>query len=230
VGKLYTSVNLVRRRGDRAFTYINELTSVGAPPPITAFYNTTVFDGIYNLTNLRRDAYDSAEVALRQNFGGQYEWMASYTRSRAASNAVVDQSIDQILRASENFGRLPWDSPNRLLSWGFLPTPLKNWSVAYLFETRSGFPFSIQRDTGQIVGQVNSRRLPLYFNLNLHVERRFHFRSNLLAIRGGFNNITSHRNYSVANNIIDSPQYLNYYGSEGRHFVMRLRWLGKEQK
>src|SRR5699024_4170532 len=61
----------------------------------------------------------------------------------------------------------------------------KNWAVAYLFETRSGFPFSVQRDNGQIVGPVNAYRLPMYFNLNLHVERRFHYRSNLLAIRAG---------------------------------------------
>jgi hypothetical protein len=141
----------------------------------------------------------------------------------------MDQSIDQVLRVTDNLGRLPWDSPNRLLSWGFLPTPLKNWSVAYLVETRSGFPFSVQQDNGQIVGQVNSFRLPQYFNINLHVERRFHYRSNLLAIRAGFNNLTDHGNYSVANTVIGSPQFLSYYGSEGRHFVMRLRWLGREK-
>ncbi len=228
-GKLYASVNLLRRRGDHAFTYINQLTSGIAPPAFADLYGTTVFDGIFNLTNGRKDAYDSAEVAVRQNFGGQYEWMASYTRSRATSNAVLDQSIDQILRTADNYGPLPWDSPNRLLSWGFLPTPLKDWSVAYLFETRSGFPFSMQRANGQIAGAVNSLRLPLYFNINLHVERRFHYRSNLLAIRGGFNNITDHRNYSVANNVVGGPDFLRYYGSQGRQFVMRLRWLGREK-
>ena len=228
-GKLYGSVNLLRRRGDHAFTYVNQLSSGIAPPAIADLYGTTVFDGIFSLTNGRKDAYDSAEVAVRQNFGGQYEWMASYTRSRATSNAVIDQSIDQILRTAENFGPLPWDSPNRLLSWGFLPTPLKNWSMAYLFETRSGFPFSVQRDNGQIAGAVNSHRLPLYFDINLHLERRFHYRSNLLAIRGGFNNITDHGNYSVANNVVGGPDFLHFYGSQGRQFVMRLRWLGREK-
>ena len=228
-GRLYASVNLLRRRGDRAFTYVNQLNSGIAPPGIAELYGTTVFDGIFNLTDGRNDEYDSAEVALRQNFGGQYEWMASYTRSKATSNAVIDQSIDQILRTSDNYGPLPWDSPNRFLSWGFLPTPLKNYSVAYLFETRSGFPFSVQRDTGQVAGAVNSHRLPMYLNVNLHVERRFHYRSNLLAIRGGFNNITDHANYSVANNVLGSPDFLNYYGSQGRQFVVRLRWLGREK-
>ena len=228
-GRVYASVNLLRRRGDHAFTYVNQLKSGIAPQALADFYGTTMFDGIFSLTNGRKDAYDSAEVAVRQNFGGQYEWMASYTRSRAISNAVLDQSIDQILRTAENFGSLPWDSPNRLLSWGYLPMPLKNWSMAYLFETRSGFPFSVQRDNGQIVGAVNSLRLPLYFDLNLHLERRFHYRNNLLAIRGGFNNITDHRNFSVANNVVGGPNFLHYYGSQGRQFVMRLRWLGREK-
>ena len=229
-GNIYLSVNALRRRGVHGFTYVNTLNGGGAPPPaLVALYNTTVFDGIYNLTNYRKDRYDSVEVALRQNFHKQYEWMASYTRSRATSNSVMDLSVDQILRAADNLGRLPWDSPNRLLSWGFLPTPSKKWSVAYLLETRSGFPFSVQRDTGQIVGQVNSYRLPVYFDLNLHVERQFHYRNNLLAIRGGFNNITNHSNYSLANNILGSPKFMQYYGTEGRHFVMRLRFLGREK-
>ncbi len=229
VGNIYGAVNLLRRRGDHGFTYVNVLTPDGPPPAIAAEYNTPLFDGIYNLSNVRKDAYDSVEIAVRQNLHKQYEWMASYTRSNARSNAVLDLSIDQVLHAAENFGRLPWDSPNRFLSWGFLPTPRKNWSIAYLVETRSGFPFSVQRDSGQIVGPVNSYRLPLYFDVNLHAERQFHYRSNLLAIRGGFNNLTNHRNYSTANNVIDGPQFLHYYGNEGRHLVFRLRWLGREK-
>jgi hypothetical protein len=30
------------------------------------------------------------------------------------------------------------------------------------------------------------------------------------------------------NNIVESPNFLTFYSSEGRHFVARLRWLGKE--
>ena len=108
IGNVYLSVNALRRRGTNGFTYANLLNQGIAPPPaLVARYNTTVFDGVYNLTNYRKDSYDSVEVAVRQNFRKQYEWMASYMRSRATSNAVMDLSIDQILRASENFGRLP---------------------------------------------------------------------------------------------------------------------------
>jgi hypothetical protein len=47
-------------------------------------------------------------------------------------------------------------------------------------------------------------------------------------VRAGFNNVTNHQNPTTVNNVIDSPHYLTYYGSEGRHLVFRLRWLGKE--
>ena len=51
----------------------------GAPP----------FDAVYELGNLRRDSYDAMAVAVRQAFHKQYEWMASYTRSRAFSTAAT---------------------------------------------------------------------------------------------------------------------------------------------
>ena len=123
---------------------------------------------------------------------------------------------------------LPWDAPNRLLSWFYLPTPWQKWSVAGLVEMRDGFPFSVQRDDGSIVGPVNSHRLPMYLNVNFHVEYRFRFHGMRLALRGGLTNLTNHKNYTVVNNTIGAPGYLTYYGSDGRHFVLRFRWLGKE--
>ena len=213
--RILLSVNLLRRRGNHGFTYVN----VAAP--------SEQVEAIYQLQNLRRDQYDSAEVRLHQSFGKGYEWMASYTRSRSFSNAVADITVDQPLLISDNVGRTSWDSPNRFLSWGFLPTPFENWSVAYLCETRTGFPFSVQDELGRMAGRPDAFRFPNYFNLNLHVEwtvRLFGYR---FALRGGFNNITDHNNYTVVNNTIGSPHFLQFYGTDGRHFVVRLRWLGK---
>ena len=155
--------------------------------------------------------------------------MASYTRSRTHSTAVLDPSLEQtLLLGPDNSGPLPWDSPNRFLSWGYLPTPFKNWAIAYLFEQRSGFPFSIQHDNGQVIGAPDTNRYPGYFNLNLHLEWRFKLFKYRLAIRGGVNNLTNHNNWTVVNDTLESPQFLTFYGSDGRHFVARLRWLGKD--
>lgn len=212
--KVHADLSLLRKRGGDGFTYVSTLS--------------TPARNVFSLTNARHDQYDAAQIVVRQPLGGRYEWMASYTRSRAESNAVIDQSVNQPVVVANNTGPLPFDAPNRFLSWGYLPTPFQKWAVAYLVEARNGFPFSIQHETGQLIGAPDSLRYPAYFNVNLHVEWRFRFRGYRLAIRGGFNNLTDHKNPTVVNNTVESPQYLTFLGSEGRHFVVRLRWLGRD--
>jgi hypothetical protein len=212
-GRVYLRIQILNRRGDHGLSYIDS----GAPPPET----------VYRLASFRTDDYDSYQITVRKTFGSQYEWMAGYTRSRALSNAVIDFNQDNPLLVSDNAGRLGWDTPNRFLSSGYLPTFWPKWSIAYLLEARSGFPFSIQDDLGRIIGPVNSRRYPMFFELNFFIERRFAFRGQNWALRAGFDNITSHNNPNGVNNSIDSPQFLQYYGGQARALNVRIRWLGK---
>jgi hypothetical protein len=228
--RILLRVNLLRRRGNHGFTYVN-VFDPNVPPSadLVALYHTTFFESIYRLENQRTDQYDSAEIGLHQSFGKGYEWMASYTRSRAFSNAVADVTVDQPTLISDNVGRLPWDSPNRFLTWGYFPTPFKNWAIAYLFETRTGFPFSVQDEIGRVLGAPNSDRFPNYLNLNLHLEWTTHLFGYRFALRGGLNNLTDHNNYTVVNNTLGSPNFQTFYGSTARHFVVRLRWLGRQK-
>ena len=227
--RIRLSFSFLRRRGLDGFTYASDSSSLTALTPAdTAAYLGSGVDAMYVLTNLRRDTYDSASVTLHQPFGKEYEWMLNYTRSRALSNAVIDISIDQPFEVRDNLGRLSWDAPNRLLSWGYLPTGRRNWALAYLLDLRSGFPFSVQSQTGEIIGGVNSRRFPTNCDLNLHIERRFKLGRHRFAIRAGVNNVTNSLNATGVNNVIDSPNFLAWYGREGRHAVFRLRWLNKE--
>lgn len=222
-------VNLVNRRGSRGFTYINELQCdcIEVPVYFGGVHNP-VFDAIYNLSTQRRDRYTAVEITLRQPIRRQYEWLFSYTRSKARSNAVVDQSIDEPLFIGDNAGALPWDTPNRWMSWGYLPTPFRNWAVAYLAEWRTGFPYSVQDGYGQIIGPVNAYRYNAFFELNLFLERRIALRGQWWGVRFGFNNITNHKNPNVVNNVIGSPQFLQTFGGQTRAFNVRIRWLGKK--
>jgi hypothetical protein len=227
IAGLYTRFGYVRRRGVEGFTYGSMLLEAESHPSFAAAFPSPVFDAIYTLRNLRRDVFDSFEVMVRRTFLQQYEWMASYTRSRALSNAVVDVNVDDPLIISSNVGRMPWDAPNRVVSWGFLPLFRRNWAVAYLLDVRDGFPFSIQDDDGRIKGDLNANRFPLFFELNLHIERRFFFRKNRWAFRAGFNNITNHKNPNVVNSNTSSPQFMTFYGGQSRALNFRIRWLGK---
>jgi len=226
---LYARFQYTRRRLSNGLTYVNMLVPGGPyqPPVSAAAYGATMFDGVYRLTNARSDVYDAFEITLRRTFRKQYEWLATYSRSRALSNAVVDVTADEPILVSQNVGRMPWDAPNRLMSWGYLPTLWEKWAIAYLVETRNGFPFSIVDEQGLVQGDPNRFRFPAFFELNLHLERRFVFRHNQWAFRFGFNNITNHRNPNVVNNDTSSPNFMQYYGGQSRALNFRLRWLGK---
>jgi hypothetical protein len=210
---LFIHAQAMRRRGKNGLAYLG-VPSAGP-------------DFRYELANARGDRYDSLELTLRQNFRHEYSWLASYVRSRARSTAALDLSADTALLVDENAGRLPWDAPHRYISWGYLPTFFRTWAVAYLAEYRSGFPFSVQNESGQIQGGVNSWSYPDFFELNLHLEKRFHFRGQRWALRMGANNILNRSNPNVVNNNVDSPHFLTYYGGQRRAFNFRIRWLGK---
>ncbi|HET9321450.1 MAG TPA: TonB-dependent receptor [Bryobacteraceae bacterium] len=226
--RLYAKVEWLRKRGRDGFVYAPESSGPIIIQPQSLGYG---FGGTYTLSNLRRDAYDEVALTVRHSFGEQYEWLASYVHSRAVSNAVLDVSADQPLQVGNNFGRMPWDAPNRLLSWGYLPPPLKRfekkWAVAYLLDWRTGFPFSITNDGGVVVGGVNSHRYPSSLDLNLHVERRFTFRGYRFAIRLGANNLTDHRNPTAVSSVVGSKTFMQFFGDEGRHFVVRIRLFGR---
>ncbi len=224
---LYAGVHYMGRRGGNGLTYVDTLAAGGVPPDLAATLGATALDAVYRLRNARRDVHDSVQINVRQTFRRQYEWLASYTRSRALSNAVVDITAEQPLIFATNVGRMPWDSPNRFLSWGYLPTWWDNWAVAYLLEARDGFPFSVYDSSGRIYGDVNSYRFPWFFELNLHLERRFSFRGYKWAFRFGFNNITNHKNPNTVNSDMGAPNFLNMYGGQGRSLNFRIRWLGK---
>ncbi|MGE5486440.1 MAG: carboxypeptidase regulatory-like domain-containing protein [bacterium] len=223
---LSAGVRYTGRRGGNGLMYIDTLGSSGAPAGFTGAENA-VFEAVYRLSNTRRDVYDAVQVTVRQTFRRQYEWLASYTRSRARSNAVIDIGAENPLVAAENSGPMPWDSPNRFLGWGYLPTIWEDWAVAFLVEARDGYPFSVYDSTGRIAGEVNSHRFPPFFELNLHLERRFSFRGFRWAFRFGLNNLTNHDNPNSVNSDTGAPNFLHMYGGQGRSLNFRIRWLGR---
>ncbi|MCC7497729.1 MAG: TonB-dependent receptor [Bryobacterales bacterium] len=217
-GGIFSRLNYLHRRGRRGFTYFNG-ADLAPEPDVNA---------VYDLGNHRVDRYHAFELTLRQPLRQQYEWMLSYRKSRATSNAVMDISLDDPLIVTDNAGPLDWDAPHRVMGWFYLPVPrTKSWAVASLFEYHSGFPFSIQDEYGRIQGAVNSMRFPVFAELNLHLEKKFRAMGYKWAWRFGFNNITNHRNYNVVNNNLQAPGFLRYYGGQSRAFNMRFRWLGR---
>ena len=211
---LSVRTDYVRRRGTRGFSY-NDLPT------------SSTVDRLLGLTNRRMDRYDGFTVSARQHIRRQYEWSASYTRSRARSNTVVDVLADETARVGDNNGALPWDAPNRFVAWGYLPLPRKNWAVAILTDYRTGFPFSILGQDGAVVGPVSARRYPVFFETNLHLERQFKSRGHRWAFRFGFNNLTNRRNATAVYTVAGAPLFGEFHGGVGRASNFRIRWLGR---
>jgi outer membrane receptor protein involved in Fe transport len=184
---------------------------------------------ILTLRNTRRDRYDAFSVTARRAFKENYLFFASYTRSSARTNEVLDFSLDTPLFSPQQGGPFDWDAPNRLISWGWAPAPLlKKFQLAYSLEWRSGYPFSVINQDRRLVDAPNSNRFPTYFSLNVHAERKVRLLKLNLALRAGFNNITNRQNASAVDNNINSVNFLRFSGVQGRQFTARIRFLGRK--
>jgi hypothetical protein len=186
--------------------------------------------GDYLLTNARQDRYNSFEVDARRVFANAYTLFASYTHSSARTNALLDYLPTPSLLGAQQSGPLPWDAPNRLLSWGWLPLPLpvlkKRWDFVYLFDRRTGFPYTSVNDAQRVIGAAGSRRFPDFLNFSPGLEWKFHFRGAYFGLRGVIENATGSENPAVVNSVVDSPQYGAFSEPQGRAFTARLRLIG----
>jgi len=218
-GEVYASANFLEKRISDGFAYANQ-SGAGT------------LSGRYLLTNGRRDHYDSFEVEARRTFANGYTLFASYTRSSATTNAALDYGPTVSVLGPQQSGPLPWDTPNRLISWGWLPLLVpklkKDWDFVYTLNWQSGFPFTSVNANREVVGVAGSMRFPDYVSFSPGLEWRFHFRGAYFGLRGVIENATNSRNPAVVNNVVDSPAYGIFSESPGRALTARIRLIGSK--
>lgn len=181
--------------------------------------------GDFLLKNDRSDRYISGEAWVRHTFGEHAEIMVDYTRSRATSNQVLDPTLASLYLSPQQSGPLLWDTPNRIISRGWVPLPVWHLLGSYFFDFHSGFPFTVVNDQQQLAASANSYRFPSYVSLNVGVEKQFILRKREWAIRISSNNITGHNNPNTVVNNVDAPNFGTFSGSTGRSFTVRLRLI-----
>jgi hypothetical protein len=188
--------------------------------------------GNYLLTNGRQDHYNSVELDARRLFANGYSLFVSYTRSSARTNAAIDFIPTLSLLGPQRAGPLAWDTPNRVISRGWLPLPLPilkhKWDFVYALDWRTGFPFTSINDNWQVVGQPGSERYPNYVCINPGLEWRFHFHGAYFGLRGVIENITNSENPVEVINDVDSPQYGTFSEFLGRALTARIRLIGSK--
>ena len=215
---IYLKAEFLEKRGSHGFVYNTLNTSTG---------------GNFVLQNTRDDHYTALQLTLRHNFRQNYTIMGAYTRSSARSNQALDFNVDNPVLSGQQPGPYSWDTPNRFLTWGYVPffrlPVFHQFELAYSMEARTGFAFSEVTDQQQLIGKPGAERFPYYLSLNVQLEKRFHFLGYYLALRGGFDNITGRCNPFVVNSVLDATHpNPTFRACEGRAFTSRIRLLGRK--
>ena len=216
-GAIFAAANFMQKRTSKVFSYVNQ-------------NGASVLTGTYLLTNGRQDHYNSVEVDARRFFAAGYSLFLSYTRSSARTNAALDYVPTISLLGPQQSGPLEWNTPNRTISWGWLPIPLPmlrhRWDFVYTADWRTGFPYTAINANRQVVGAAGAQRFPDYIDLSPGLEWKFHFRGAYFGLRGVLENAGGRKNPSVVNNVVDSPQYGTFTQVEGRALTARIRLIG----
>ena len=212
--KTLVALELLARNGYHGFAYVDQ--------------DPTQSGGIFLLEDNRKDRYRSASLSVRHVFSENTEVYGAYSRSRAHSNEVLNPSLGSIFYAPQQSAPLAWDAPNRLLTWGWVPTHLWKTQLSYFFEYRTGYPFSVVNLQQQLVGTANSARFPAYLNLNLGLEKKFAFRGYLWAVRGEMVNVMDRLNPETVVNNIDAPNFGAFSGGVRRALTGRIRFAGRK--
>jgi hypothetical protein len=214
---IFGGANFLQKRTSNVFTYVNQS-------------DPAALSGNYLLTNQRLDHYNSFEFDARRLFANGYSLFASYTRSSARTNAALNYMPTLSPLGAQQGGPLAWDTPNRTISWGWLPLPLpklrKSWDFVYLLDWHTGFPYTPVNANRQVMGAAGSQRFPDYVNFSPGLEWRFHLRGAYFGLRGVMENATDSGNPAVVNNVVDSPQYGTFSEFQGRAFTARIRLIG----
>lgn len=184
--------------------------------------------GIFLLEDHRKDRYRSATFSARHVFSETTEIYGAYTRSLAHSNEVLNPALGSIFYAAQQAAPLAWDAPNRLVTWGWMPTHIWELLLTGFFEYRSGYPYSVVNLQQQLVGPPNSQRFPPYANLNVGLERKFGFRGYLWAVRVEVVNMLGRQNPDTVVNNTDAPNFGAFSGGQSRAYTARVRFVGRK--
>jgi hypothetical protein len=216
-GAVFASANFLEKRTSDVFSFVNQ-----SGPAALA--------GDYLLTNARRDHYDSIEVDGRREFANAYTVFIAFTHSSARTNAALDYLPTPSPLGPQQSGPLPWDSPNGVISWGWLPVPWaklrRRWDFVYTFDRRTGFPYTSVNAAQEVVGAAGSNRFPDYLSFSPGLEWKFHFRGAYYGLRGVLENATGSTNPAVVFNDVDSSEYGTFSQPQGRALTARIRLIG----
>ena len=185
------------------------------------------------LQNNGRSRYRELQALARFRFQEGRNIYLSYVRSQARGNLndfnTYFGNLKHAVIRPDEYGRQPFDAPNRLLFWGdfglpydVVATPVVDW--------RSGFPFSLVDEEQDFVGARNEGgRFPSLLSLDLLVTKglTIPFRGKKYKGRAGFTifNITNHWNPRDVQNNIASGRFGTFFNSPDRSVRLKFEFV-----
>jgi hypothetical protein len=147
-----------------------------------------------------------------------HNWTISYVWSKAQGNLnTADNFLGDFpafVVRPDQYGRLPFDAPQRFLAYGEIKAPL-GITVMPAVDIRSGFPFSVVNDRLDFVGERNRERFPLFLSLDATVLKSFTVPFLDKQARAGviIFNITNHFNPRDVQNNLSSSHFGQFFNS-----------------
>jgi hypothetical protein len=185
------------------------------------------------LLNEGRSFYREFQALARFRFQEGRNIFVSYVRSQARGdlndyNTYFGNLRQPVIRPNE-YGRQPFDAPNRVLFWGDFALP-HNIVLTPVVDWRSGFPFSAVNQQQDFVGQRNGAgRFPNLFTLDLLVMKglKIPFRGKTYRGRAGITifNLTNHFNPRDVQTNLASPQFGGFYNSPGINLRLKFEFV-----
>ena len=185
------------------------------------------------LQNNGRSRYRELQGIARFRFQESRNIYLSYVRSQARGNLndfnTYFGNLKHAVIRPDEYGRQPFDTPNRLLFWGDFGLPF-DFVATPVFDWHSGFPFSLLNEEQDFVGPRNEGgRFPQLMTLDLLVTKGLliPFRGKKYKGRAGFTvfNITNHWNPRDVQNNIASEQFGTFYNSPGRSVRLKFEFV-----
>ncbi|HKG97815.1 MAG TPA: hypothetical protein VKA97_08370, partial [Pyrinomonadaceae bacterium] len=185
------------------------------------------------LQNNGRSRYRELQGVARFRLQEGRNIYLSYVRSQARGNLndfnTYFGNLKHAVIRPDEYGKQPFDVPNRLLFWGdfalpydVVATPVVDW--------RSGFPFSLLNEEQDFVGPRNEGgRFPRLLSFDLLVTKGLtvRFRGKQYKGRAGFTifNITNHWNPRDVQNNIAAQQFGTFYNSPDRSVRLKFEFV-----
>ena len=184
--------------------------------------------GVIALSNSGSDSYREFEVTGRYQIS-RMTLNGSYVRSRSQGDLndpfLFFGNYPQAVIQPDQKGRSLFDAPNRELFWADVKGPWKL-NIAPVYDTHTGFPYSVENEYREYVGARSSKRFPRFSSADLQITRPFtmHIGDRDLKLRAGGSvfNVFNHDNPRDVQNVLDSTKFGSFYNDAWREFRGKL--------